>query len=126
MPERQFTVIRRAKAVLFRTEARQRFLFLLLCGLLIRLVVMPFFCHADLLSEYRRVYMTIETGFFLPQLTRLVVYVIELATMAAVLPLLPNAGGIFYFPDLARSTAGLPEYLLFVSDPTIFPRCARP
>lgn len=102
-------------------DAIQRKFFLwMLGGLLLRLLIMPFFGHADFLSEYRRVYMTIETGMFFPGMGRLVVYYIELIFMILCLPFLPYAHTAFYFSDLANSTAGLPDYFLFVSDPGVF------
>lgn len=112
--------VRNWKTRIAQSEQHRRFLFWLLAGVLLRLAIMPFFCHADLLSEYRRVYMTIDTGFFLPQLTRLVVYYIELLFLFISLPFLPSADSLFFFSDLANSTAGLPDYFLFVSDPLIF------
>jgi len=111
----------RLKALLVIQDMDQRqFLLWMLGGLLLRLLIIPFFCHADFLSEYRRVYMSIETGMYIPQLTRLVVYFIELFFMIICLPLIDNAETLFYLTNIKSSTAGLSQYFLFVSDPGIF------
>ena len=103
-------------------EGNRRLLFWLLAGLLLRMLIMPFFCHADFLSEYRRVYMTIETGDFFPQYTRLVVYYSELLFLFLSLPILGSPEALLSLTDLTHSTASLLDYYLIVSDPHIFSR----
>lgn len=113
-------IVRMKDRLQIESAEQRRFLLWMLGGLLLRLLIMPFFCHADFLSEYRRVYMTVETGIYFPQMTRLVVYYIELFFMRLFLPLLDSAQAVFYFTNFEGSTAGLPQYFLFVSDPGIF------
>jgi hypothetical protein len=96
------------------------FLLLLLAGLLVRLLIMPFFCHVDFLSEMRRVHETILAGYYYPGKARLVVYFVEMAFMQLFLPFLPDAQTMFFVADGASSTAGLTSYSLFVSSPCIF------
>ncbi len=89
-------------------------------GLLIRLLLMPFFAHVDFLSEYGRMYQVVATGNSTLYLGRIVVVVIEQVFLRLFLPLLPHADTMLRFNDLCQSTAGLPDYFLFVSDPQIF------
>ncbi len=93
---------------------------LFLAGLLIRLLLMPFFCHVDFLSEMRRVHETLLTGHYYPGKTRLVVYFIEMISMRIFLPFLPDADTMFFIADGASTTAGIHAFSLFVSDPYIF------
>ncbi len=93
---------------------------LLLAGLLLRLLLMPFFCHVDFLSEMRRVYATLLAGHYYPGKTRLVVYFIEMAFMRIFLPFLPDADTMFFLADGESTTAGIHAFSLFVSDPYIF------
>lgn len=89
-------------------------------GLLIRLLLMPFFAHVDFLSEYGRMYQIVATGKPTLYLGRIVVVLIEQVFLRLFLPLLPDADTMLRFNDMRQSTAGLPEYFLFVSDPQIF------
>ena len=96
------------------------YLILFLCGLLIRLVLMPYFTHVDLFSEYRRVYKTIELGNYFPGLKRLVVYYVELFFLKLSLPFISDPAITFHFTDLARSTADLESFFLFVNHDNIY------
>jgi hypothetical protein len=101
-------------------KTHNRFLRIMAAGLLLRLIVMPFFAHVDFLSEYARVFRSISTGNVFAYSSRMVLSVIEIAWMTLCLPLLPDNGSIFLFADPAQSTAGLSDYFLFVSDPGIY------
>ncbi|MEW6261315.1 MAG: hypothetical protein AB1547_15580 [Thermodesulfobacteriota bacterium] len=89
-------------------------------GLLVRLLLMPFFAHVDFLSEYGRMYQVVTTGNPTLYLGRIVVVIIEQVFLRLFLPLLPDADMMLRFNDVRQSTAGLTEYFLFVSDPQIF------
>lgn len=89
-------------------------------GLLIRLLLMPFFAHVDFLSEYGRMYQVVATGKPTLYLGRVVVVLIEQVFLRLFLPFLPDADTMLRFNDMRQSTAGLTEYFLFVSDPQIF------
>jgi len=102
------------------TNSFHCFLLLLLAGLLVRLLLMPFFCHVDFLSEMRRVHETIVAGYYYPGKARLVVYAVEAVVMKLFLPFLPHANTMFFVADGAQSTAGLGAFSLFVSSPYIF------
>ncbi len=93
---------------------------LFLAGLVLRLLLMPFFCHVDFLSEMRRVYATLTAGYYFPGTSRLIVYYVEMAFMQLFLPFLPHADTMFFVANGASTTAGIHAYSLFVSDPYIF------
>ncbi|MGD9976119.1 MAG: hypothetical protein AB7S77_23935 [Desulfatirhabdiaceae bacterium] len=101
-------------------DRHSRFLQIMAAGLLLRLLVMPFFAHVDFLSEYARVYKSIIYGNPFAYSSRMVLSLIEIAWMTICLPLFPDGGSGFLFSDPARSTAGLSDYFLFVSDPGIY------
>lgn len=81
---------------------------------------MPFFCHVDFLSEMRRVYATLEAGYYFPGRTRLVVYFVEMFFMRIFLPVLPDAQTMYFLAAGTDTTADLASYSLFVGDPYIF------
>uniref|UniRef100_A0A7C4MKM7 DUF2029 domain-containing protein n=1 Tax=Desulfatirhabdium butyrativorans TaxID=340467 RepID=A0A7C4MKM7_9BACT len=101
-------------------EDRAKILSLFGVGLVIRLVLMPFFAHVDFLSEYGRMYQVVATGKPTLYLGRIVVVVIEQVSLRLFLPFLPDADTMLRFNDTGQATAGLNEYFLFVSDPHIF------
>ena len=50
---------------------------LILIGITLRLLIMPFFAHIDLFSEFRRVVYSISNDIYFPQQNRLVTFYIE-------------------------------------------------
>ena len=102
------------------SNTHSRFLRIMAAGLLLRLIVMPFFAHVDFLSEYARVFRSISTGNVFAYPSRIVVSLIEISWMALCLPLIPDGGSAFVLGDPGQATAGLSDYFLFVSDPGIF------
>jgi len=93
---------------------------LMLIALIVRLLVMPFFAHVDFLSEYSRIYRSIQQGnpFLFP--SRALVTLIEWITLVCVAPLLPENGAFLMLDDPLQPTARLQDYFLFVSDPGIY------
>lgn len=93
---------------------------LMLIALIVRLLVMPFFAHVDFLSEYSRIYRSVQQGnpFLFP--SRPLVTLIEWITVVCAAPLLPENGALLMLDDPLQSTAGLQDYFLFVSDPGIY------
>ncbi len=93
---------------------------MLLAGLLLRLLIMPFFAHVDFLSEYARIFASLRQGnpFLFP--SRPILTLIELLFLKLTLSLLPEHGEILLLRNAMQSTAGLSDYFLFVSDPGIY------
>ncbi len=64
------------------SSLRDRRLLILVCvGILIRILIMPFFSHVDLFSEFRRVVYSLNNDIFFPHQNRLVTFYIEYAFM---------------------------------------------
>lgn len=99
---------------------RQFLIFALGAGILLRLLVMPFFAHTDLFSEYRRVYFVLEQGFYFDNAHRSIVFFIEMF-FAWVSQLFVSVDhSLFALPDPTRSVASLTDYRFFLNDPHIF------
>ncbi|MGD9972854.1 MAG: hypothetical protein AB7S77_07325 [Desulfatirhabdiaceae bacterium] len=95
-------------------------LWLMAWGILIRLMLMPFFAHVDFLSEYGRIYQIVITQDCTRYLGRIVVVIIEFICLRLFLPLIPNADSMLSFGQLAHSTASLQDYFFFVNNPQVF------
>ncbi|MGD9976220.1 MAG: hypothetical protein AB7S77_24440 [Desulfatirhabdiaceae bacterium] len=101
-------------------DHHSRFLQIMAAGLLLRLLVMPFFAHVDFLSEYARVFKSISSGNVFAYSSRMVLSLIEISWMTLCLPLISDGGTTFLLGNSSQATAGLSEYFLFVSDPGIY------
>ena len=93
---------------------------IVLFGILLRLLIMPFFAHVDLFSEFRRVVYSISNDIYFPQQNRLVTFYIEYIFLTVFFPFLENAQNIFFLEDLGRSTSNMPDFYIFVNDPSVF------
>ncbi len=101
-------------------QQNRRFLHILLLGILLRVVIMPFFCHMDALSEARRVYFWAENNMFFSNIPRNTTMFIEVVFFHLTRFLLPNDVSMFFIEDIRLSTANIPHYFEFVSNFTIF------
>ena len=106
-------------ALLNSGEPQYMLLRLLLAGLFIRLCVMPFFCHPDFLSEYRRIHLQVMEFNFFPG-ARFIVTIVESLNYALAYLLVPGMSSMFYMPPESIATAGHQEFFIFVSHPTVF------
>ena len=93
---------------------------LVLIGLLIRLVLIPFFGHVDLLSEARRVFFWAEEGIYLDNIGRNTTMFIQVVFFKFTSLFLPEKSSMLYHLDMTRTTAEIPHYFEFVSHPTIY------
>ena len=89
-------------------------------ALLLRLLLMPFFAHVDLFSEYRRIVFAIENGHLLDNSHRLAVYYIEMLFAWIATWFIPITDGLFALPDPTQSTAGTTDYGFFLTDPYVY------
>jgi hypothetical protein len=94
----------------------QRFWHLFAAALLLRFCLMPFFCHLDFLSEFKRIHIQYELGNLFPG-SRFIVSLVEWINYAWVAPLLPERHSLF-FSDPGVSSAGHHDFFLFASDPS--------
>lgn len=96
------------------------FFYILLLGLLIRIIIIPFFGHIDVLSEARRVYFWTENNIFFDTISRNTTMFIEAVFLKLTLFLLPDEKAMFYLENMRNSTAIHPHSFEFVSHTTIF------
>ena len=89
-------------------------------AVLLRLLLMPFFSHVDLYSEYRRVFYVLQNGLFLENSYRYVTFSIELIFAAFSQLFINVTEGLFHLSNPARSTSGLTDYHFFLTDPNVF------
>ncbi len=97
-----------------------KFLHLLLLGILLRVAIMPFFCHMDALSEGRRVFFWAENYIFLGNIARNTTMFIEVIFYHITSLFQPDANSIFFIEDISKSTSTIPHYYEFVSNHAIF------
>jgi hypothetical protein len=107
------------KTGLTSQETQYKFFRLLLAALLVRFLIMPFFCHLDFLSEYRRIHFQLIEGNFFPG-SRFIVTIVETINLIIALPFIPNAASMFHMNSAAEVTAGHQDFFAFVSHPGIF------
>jgi len=84
------------------------------------MIIMPFFCHVDLFSEFRRVVHSINNDIYFPQQSRLVTFYIEYAFLSVFQPFLKDSHLVFFLEDLAKSTSNLTDYFIFTNHPNVF------
>lgn len=87
--------------------------------MLIRFLVMPFFCHLDFFSEYRRIHFQIIEHNFFPG-SRFIVTLVEMLNYLIALPFLGDVDSMFYLADAANSTASHQDFFVFVSHFEVF------
>ncbi len=98
----------------------QRFIHILLIAILIRVILMPFFGHIDVLSEARRVFFWAENNIYFDNIARNTTMFIEVIFYKATRFLLPDEFSMFYLDDIRGSTSSIPHSFEFVSHYTIF------
>ncbi len=99
---------------------RQFFVLALGLAVLLRLLLMPFFAHVDLFSEYRRVIYVLENGLYFDNAHRPIVFYIEMFFVWLSKLFITFSDGIFALPDPKQSVSGLLDYGFFLSDPNVF------
>ncbi len=97
-----------------------QFIRLLLIAIIVRVLVMPFFGHIDVLSEARRVYYWSENGIYLDNIARNTTMFIQVLFFKFTSLLMPDKEAMFTHIDIARTTASIPNSFEFVSHFTIF------
>ena len=100
-------------------STRQFLILTLGAAILLRLLLMPFFGHVDIFSEYRRVFYALENDLFANS-HRIVTFYIEVFFAGISKLFIPVSQATFYLPDPGKSTASLQDYYLFLQDPHIY------
>ena len=99
---------------------RQFFIATLGVAVMLRLLLMPFFSHVDLFSEYRRVFYVLQNDLYLENSYRYVTFSIELIFAAFSQLFINISDGIFHLENPANSTASLTDYHFFLADTNVF------
>ena len=103
-----------------RNLSTQQFLILAVgSAILLRLVLMPFFSHVDIFSEYRRIFYALDNEVF-GNAHRVVVFYIEMIFASISKLFIPSSETTFYLADPSNSTASLRDYYFFIEDKYIY------
>ena len=93
---------------------------LVLAAIILRVFLMPFFGHVDVLSEARRIYFWDEAGVYFDDISRNATSMFQLLFFKVFSVFIDNKDMLFAHADMQHSTAGPNEYFEFVSQPNIF------
>lgn len=99
---------------------RQFLILALGAAVLLRLMLMPFFGHVDIYSEYRRVFYLLENSLYFDNSYRFVTFSIEMLFAAFSQLFINVTEGLFHLSDPTKSTSSLVDYGFFLNDPNIF------
>jgi hypothetical protein len=99
---------------------RQFLIAALAAGVVLRLIIMPFFAHVDLFSEARRVFFVLENDYLFDNSHRFVVFYIEVIFAAFSTLFIDVTQGLFHIENPAESVANLVDYGYFLNDPNIY------
>lgn len=100
--------------------SKESFYRLVLLAIALRVVLMPFFGHVDLLSEARRIYFWNESGIYFDDISRNATALFQLIFFKVFSVFIDQKDVMFAHVDMANSTASPSAYFEFVSQPTIF------
>jgi hypothetical protein len=93
---------------------------LVLAAIVLRVFLMPFFGHVDVLSEARRIYFWDEAGVYFDDISRNATSLFQLLFFKVFSVFIDNKDMLFAHADMQHSTARPIEYFEFVSQPDIF------
>jgi hypothetical protein len=105
---------------IYANPHNKQFLRFLLIALVVRMVIMPFFGHIDVLSEARRVNYWVENNIFINNIPRNTTMFIETFSFRIFQFLLPESQSMFHISNIANSMASVPHSFEFVSNLTTF------
>jgi hypothetical protein len=99
-------------------DERRGLLQIVLAAIILRLCLMPFFGHVDVLSEARRIHYFWENQIWFDlNSARSVSNFIQLLFYSVTRWLMPDPAGLFYLRDVAASTATFQEFFAFSQTP---------
>lgn len=98
----------------------ENFFRLIVIAIILRVAIMPFFAHVDVLSEARRIYFWHIEGIYFDDISRNASSLFQLLFFKLTSLFLDNKEMLFSHLDMKNSTAHPIEYYEFVSQPTIF------
>ena len=100
--------------------SRETFYRWVLAAIILRIVLMPFFGHVDVLSEARRIFYWDQNGIYFDDISRNATALFQLFFFKIFSVFIENKEVLFFHEDMRNSTAHPFEYFEFVSQPTIF------
>ena len=98
----------------------ETFFRLILAAIILRIVLMPFFGHIDVLSEARRIYFWDQAGIYFDDISRNTTSLFQLLFFKITSLFLDNKEMLLGHDDMANSTAHPAEYFQFVSHTEVF------
>jgi len=99
---------------------QENFYRLVLIAIVMRIILMPFFGHVDVLSEARRIYFWDQSGHYFDDISRNATFIFQLLFYKVFSVFIPNEDVLFLHQNMSNSTANPVEYFEFVSNDTIF------
>lgn len=99
---------------------KENFFRFILLALFVRVLLMPFFGHVDVLSEARRIYFWDISGVYFDDISRNATALFQLLFYKAFSVFIPHEAMAFAHADMANSTATPAEYFEFLGHPNIF------
>lgn len=100
--------------------SQENFYRLVLAAIILRILLMPFFGHVDVLSEARRIYFWDEAGVYFDDISRNATALFQLLFFKVFSVFIDNKEILFAHHDMRATTASPGDYYEFVSQPDIF------
>lgn len=97
-----------------------RFYRFVLAAILLRVILMPFFGHVDVLSEARRIYFWHEADIYFDDISRNATALFQLLFFKISAFFIDNKEALFFHEDMRNSTASPTAYFEFVIQDNIF------
>lgn len=113
-------ILKNKSIAFYSNQENKQFIRFILLGLLIRIILMPFFGHIDVLSEAWRVFYWAENNIFLGNIARNTTMFFEVIFFKFFHYLLPNAHAMLSHADMAHTTAPFTTAFEFFSHYDIF------
>lgn len=98
----------------------ETFFRLIIAAIILRIILMPFFGHVDVLSEARRIFFWDQSGIYFDDISRNATAIFQLLFFKLFSVFIDNKELLFAHADMQRSTAEPIDYFEFVSQPSVF------
>lgn len=98
----------------------KKYILLIGFAVFLRLLLMPFFMHMDLLSELRRIYFALEHEVYYPGFNRITIFYIEKIFLFFTQWFFIDQDTLLFLQDPAHSTATETWHFIFVGDAHVY------
>ena len=99
---------------------QDNFFRLVVLAILLRIILMPFFGHVDVLSEARRIFFWDQQGIYFDDISRNATALFQLLFYKVSSLFIADENALFFHENMRNSTANPVEYFEFVSNDSIF------